>query len=75
MTGIGLHETRRGLEAAMENLNSLKQSDFLGKTVDWLVIYFYSIKGAIYALLISNLVLFLITYMKTISTLRTKNYI
>jgi len=39
------------------------------------LIYFYSIKGAIYALLISNLVLFLITYMKTISTLRTKNYI
>ena len=39
MTGIGLHETRRGLEAAMENLNSLKQSDFLGKTVDWLVIF------------------------------------
>ena len=39
------------------------------------LIYLYSIKGAIYALIISNLVLFLITYMKTISVLRTKNYI
>ena len=39
------------------------------------LIYFYSIKGAVYALLISNLVFLLITYMKTISTLRTKNYI
>ena len=37
MTGIGLHETRRALESAMDNLSSLKQSNFLGKTVEWLV--------------------------------------
>ena len=37
MTGIGLHETRRALESAMDNLSLLKQSNFLGRTVDWLV--------------------------------------
>ena len=38
VTGIGLHETRRALESAQENMALLKQSKSLGKTIDWLAV-------------------------------------
>lgn len=40
ITGIGLHETRRALEAARENMALLQKSEMINKTVDWLVISF-----------------------------------
>ncbi len=36
-SGIGLHETRRALEAAKENLVFLKSSDVLDSALNWLV--------------------------------------
>jgi len=36
VTGIGLHETRRALEVAGENMTILKKSPVISKTVDWL---------------------------------------
>ena len=38
VTGIGLHETRRALEAAKESMASLKQSELIDKTINWLAI-------------------------------------
>ena len=40
VTGIGLHETRRALEAARDNMAILQKSDVIAKTVDWLVSQF-----------------------------------
>jgi len=38
VTGIGLHETRRALEAAKESMATLKQSELIDKTINWLAI-------------------------------------
>jgi len=38
VTGIGLHETRRALEAAKQSMATLKQSELIDKTINWLAI-------------------------------------
>ena len=38
VTGIGLHETRRALESAQNNMEMLKSSKAIEKTIDWLAV-------------------------------------
>jgi len=38
VAGIGLHETRRALESAQENLHLMKDSKAMAKTIDWLAV-------------------------------------